>query len=64
MDPTAEQFFAHDLSVHPYKDPENDYEFTSLLIVSGKGWEGDKFEIWLNEDEAKSLMIQLGYYIS
>jgi hypothetical protein len=58
-----DQIFAHSVSVAPYKDPENGYEFTNLLIVSGKGWEGDKFELYINEEEAEALFHQLGYYL-
>lgn len=57
------EIFANSISVAPYRDPENEYEFTNLLIIRGKGWEGEPFDLYINEDEAQALFVQLGYYL-
>jgi hypothetical protein len=52
------EIFAHGISVHPCEDAE------SVLIVSGKGWEGEPFNLYLNEEAAAELLWQLSFYKS
>lgn len=52
------EIFAHDVSIHPCEDAE------SVLVISGKGWEGEPFELYVNEEEAATLLWQLNFYIS
>lgn len=51
------EIFSHDVSVAP--DPEAQ----DVLVIKGKGWEGEPFLLYLNETEAANLLWQLNYYI-
>lgn len=53
------EIFGHDISV---RESEDELDGT-LFIVDGKDWEGQSFSLWLNEEEAKNLSVQLGYLL-
>jgi hypothetical protein len=51
------EIFSHDIFVTP--DPEAQ----DVLIIKGKGWEGEPFHLYLNETEAANLLWQLNFYV-
>lgn len=51
------EIFSHDLSVRGDDDAEGVY------IISGKGWENEPFNLYINEDEAKNLLWQLNFFL-
>jgi len=53
------EIFAHDLSVSVCEDEGAN----GVLIIRGKDWESNPFELYVNDDEARSLSVQLGYQI-
>lgn len=54
------EVFAHGISVSQSTEEDGT---TELLIINGKGWEEESFRIWLNEEEAKTLLWQLNFYV-
>ena len=50
--------FSNNMSVSP--DPEAE----GILIISGRGWENEPFELYIREEEAATLLWQLGFYVS
>lgn len=52
------EIFSHDLSFDLDEDTEG------VFIISGKGWEGEPFKVYLKEEEAKNLIWQMTYYVS
>lgn len=52
------EIFSHDVSVAPDPDAED------VLIIKGKGWEGEPFHLYLNETEAANLAWQLNFYVN
>lgn len=52
------EIFSHDTSFAADED-EN-----GVFIISGKGWEGEPFKLYLKEDDIKNLMWQMSYYVS
>lgn len=52
------EIFSHDVTVAP--DPEAE----DVLIIKGKGWEGEPFHLYLNETEAANLAWQLNFYVN
>lgn len=55
-----QEIYAHNLNVRLHEEPELD---TPLYVVNGRDWEGIAFDIYLREDEAKALVVQLGFQI-
>lgn len=55
MRPT--EIFAHNISVAINDDSSEVYE------VHGQDWEGEKFVLYLNEEESRSLLVQLGFQV-
>ncbi len=53
----AVEIFAHGIVVTQAPDAEEVY------VVSGKGWEGEPFKLFLTEDEAKSLHLEMGFLL-
>lgn len=51
------EIFAHDTFV------TEDFEAPGVYIIGGKDWEGRPFHLYLREDEAKSVLVQLGYQV-
>lgn len=51
------EIFSHDLSVRA------DEEAEGVLIISGKGWEGEPFKLYLKTDEARTLLWQLNFFV-
>ena len=51
------EIFSHDLSVSP--DPDA----SEVLIISGRGWENEPFELYLKKEMAVDLIWQMSYYI-
>lgn len=51
------EIFAHNISVSVNEDTDGVYE------VHGQDWEGEKFVLYLNEEESKSLLVQLGFQV-
>lgn len=51
------EIFSHNLTVKPDEEAED------VLVISGKGWEGDPFALYIRRDEAKSLLWQLNFYV-
>lgn len=54
---TSIEIFAHGITVSQAPDADDIY------LVQGKDWEGNPFDLYLNDDEAKSLLVQLGYQV-
>lgn len=52
------EIFSHDLSFAPDEDTEE------VFVLSGKGWEGEPFKLYLKEEDAKNLIWQIGFYMS
>ena len=52
------EIFSHDISFSQDEDEENVY------IISGKGWEGEPFKLYMKHDDARNLIWQMTYYIS
>lgn len=52
------EIFAHGVHVTQCDDAE------SVLVIGGKGWEGEPFTLYLNEEEVSSLLVQLSYYVT
>lgn len=54
------EIYAHNISVrrHIVDEPT-----APLFVVNGRDWEGAEFDLWLREDEARSLLVQLGYQV-
>ena len=55
------EFFAHNVSVIPSNEEEQGT--SELFILTGKDWDNNPFKLWLNENEAKVLSVQLGYLL-
>ena len=53
----AIEIFGHHIQVSPSVDAEG------VLMVEGKTWDEDSFRLYLRDDEAKSLLVQLGYHL-
>lgn len=52
------EIFAHALVAYPCEDePE-------VTVVAGLDWEENPFKVFLNPEEAKSLLVQLGFHIA
>ena len=51
------EIFAHDISVTECDDAPG------VFMVQGKDWESQPFDLYLREDEAKSLLVQLGFQV-
>lgn len=51
------EIFSHDLSVSGDDDTEG------LYIISGKGWENEPFKLYVNEEEARTLLWQLSFFV-
>lgn len=51
------EIFSHDVSIR------GDDEAEGVFIISGKGWEGEPFNLYIREDEAKSLLWQLSFFV-
>lgn len=51
------EIFAHNISVGIADDTDGVYE------VHGQDWEGEKFILYLNDEEARSLLVQLGFQV-
>lgn len=51
------EIFSHDLSVRA------DDEAEGVYIISGKGWEGEPFKLYVREEEAKNLVWQLSFFM-
>lgn len=52
------EIFAHGLCAYPCEDePE-------VTVIAGKDWEGQPFKVYLNPEEAQSLLVQLGFHIA
>lgn len=54
------EIYAHNINVRRHTEEELD---SPLYVVNGRDWEGVEFDLYLREDEAKSLLIQLGYQV-
>lgn len=52
------EIYAHGVVARIHEEPELE---TPLFVIEGKDWEGNPFSVFLREDEAKSLLTQLGY---
>lgn len=50
------EIFSHDLSVRGDDDAEG------VLIISGKDWENEPFNLYVNEEGAKTLLWQLSFF--
>lgn len=51
------EIFCHGISVRGDDDTEGIY------IISGKGWENEPFELYLNKEEAQTLIWQLSFFV-
>lgn len=51
------EIFAHNVVVT--QDPEAE----EVYVVQGTGWDGTPFGLYLNEEEAKGLLMQLGFLV-
>lgn len=51
------EIFSHDLSVR------GDDEAEGVYIISGKGWEEEPFNLYINKEEAKNLLWQLSFFV-
>lgn len=51
------EIFSHDLSVSA------DDEAEGVFIISGKGWEGEPFKLYVRREEALNLVWQLGFFM-
>lgn len=51
------EIFSHDLSLRVDDDTED------VLILSGKGWEGEPFQIYMHKEEAKTLLWQISFFV-
>lgn len=51
------EIFSHNLSVRA------DEEAEGILIISGNGWEGEPFQLYVKTEEAKNLLWQLNFFV-
>ena len=51
------EIFAHNITVTECEDAPG------VFMISGKDWESQPFDLYIREDEAKSVHFQLGYQI-
>lgn len=51
------EIFAHNISVGVNEDTDGVYE------IHGADWEGENFILYLTEEEARSLLVQLGFQV-
>lgn len=51
------EIFAHGVTVSQAPDADEVY------LIQGKDWESQPFDLYLNEEEARSLLVQLGFQV-
>jgi hypothetical protein len=51
------EIFSHDVSFAPDED-----EGDEVFVISGKGWEGEPFKLYLKEDMVKDLIWQMSFH--
>lgn len=51
------EIFSHDLSVR------GDDDTPGVFIISGKGWEEEPFNLYVDEEGAKTLIWQLSFFV-
>lgn len=51
------EIFAHGLIVTQAEDAPEVY------LIRGQDWEGQPFSLYLNEEEARNLIVQLGFQV-
>lgn len=52
------EIFSHDVTFSPDPDEPDD-----IFIISGKGWEGEPFKLYLRKSDAEDLIWQMTYYV-
>lgn len=57
------EVYAHDVYADIVHVRWEDDEVVPLYVVAGKDWDGAPFKIYLTQDEASSLLVQLGYQV-
>lgn len=52
------EIFSHDVSFGPDEDE------SEVFVISGRGWEGEPFKLFLTYEDCQNLIWQMTYYIS
>lgn len=52
------EIYSHDISF------SQDEEAEDVYVITGKGWEGEPFKLYMKYDDARDLIWQMTYYIS
>ena len=54
----AYEVYAHDMFADIWEEDD-----VTLYVVAGKDWDGAPFKVYLTQEEASSLLVQLGYQV-